>query len=508
PVLTGGLAAAAALPGLRFPFLSDDWAQVEAAGSVWPPWHTPFADFRPLYMASLWLDRQIAGLSPAFFHLTNVMLIALAAFLVVVVVRRYTGDARIATGAGLLFALHPYHVENAAWIAARSDPLYAVPLLLAALAYDRWRDRRRGLPLAALALFESALLAKEMAIVLPVALILIGALDRKRRPDVGEWTRGLAPLLLLAVLHFALLRPWALGGPGRTLLGGFGSAWIAHGLGYAAAAILPADVEILTAHPVPWGAGALFVLGLLLVMARLRSGAIPRPALAAMPLFAVLLIPALVGFQERYLFLPSAASALALAALLRAARGRVAAGLSLVLASFLIAASVMQWSDWRQAALASDRLVEDLVRAGRRPGVREIVVANMPFRVRGGSVAGDFQAALALSDGRPLPVRAAAYISYASAGSDALDGTPGTALRSPPPFAEVWVRVPHAPFSHYVGPLPPGGGPGQEATQVLESATGTLVFDGRGGVRIRIPPSGDGGRAAYAWVGGRLRPLF
>ena len=43
------------------PFLSDDWAQVEAAESG-PPLRTPFGDFRPLFMATLWLDRRLAGL--------------------------------------------------------------------------------------------------------------------------------------------------------------------------------------------------------------------------------------------------------------------------------------------------------------------------------------------------------------------------------------------------------------------------------------------------------------
>ena len=36
------------------------------------------------------------GVSPAFFHLTNLLLIATSAALVVAVARRYTGDARLA----------------------------------------------------------------------------------------------------------------------------------------------------------------------------------------------------------------------------------------------------------------------------------------------------------------------------------------------------------------------------------------------------------------------------
>jgi hypothetical protein len=53
--------------------------------------------------------------------LTNLLLISAAAALVVVLIRRYTASAPLAGAAGILFALHPYHVENAAWIAARPN---------------------------------------------------------------------------------------------------------------------------------------------------------------------------------------------------------------------------------------------------------------------------------------------------------------------------------------------------------------------------------------------------
>jgi hypothetical protein len=508
PLLAALAAAVLALPGLGLPFLSDDWIQMEAAGADAPPPRTPFADFRPLYMATLWLDRRLWGLSPGPAHLANLVLIAAAAALVVIVARRYTGDARLAAGAGLLFALHPYHVENAAWIAARGDPLAAVPLLLAAAAYDRWRVGARGLPLTALLLFEMALLCKETAVVLAPALILIGLLDRTRRPPAGEWLRGHLALALVALGHFLLLRPWVLGGPGRTLLQNVGPRALETGLGFAVAAVVPAPVEVLAFRPALLaGLAAGTALGLVIV-ARLRSGAFSPIAASASLLFAALLLPSLVGFQERYFFLPAAASCLALAALLRDCRGAAAWTLGAFLAAGWVAGAAVHWRNWREAAVASRSLVDGLVQASQRPGVGEIVVANMPHRVRGGSVAGDFRAALLLSGGRPVPVRAAAWICYATAADDALDGPPGTAIRRPPaqPIAEVWLRVPGAPYFDFVGPLPKAP-PGEGAAR-HDTPSGTLLFDGRGGVRVRIEPSPGRGRAAYAWVRGALRPLF
>jgi hypothetical protein len=494
------LAVLASIPGLWLPFLSDDWAQIEAVGRC-PVARTPFGDFRPLYMTTLWLDRRIGGLSPTLFHLTNVLWIAATAALVVILARRYTGDGRLALATGLIFALHPFHVENAAWIGARSDPVFAVPFLLAAVFYDRWRVKASGLPLLALLSFEAALLAKESAVTLPLFLLVIALLDPTRRPARGEWWRGYSTLALVAGAHFLLLRTWVLGGAGRTLLGGFGPGWVKHGLGLAAAAILPVHVEILAARPVLYGTLALSVLALLLLVARLRSKRIPPEALAGAATFGVLLLPCVVGFQERYLFLPVAASSLFLASLVRAVRGRWAVLLFSVLIAGWAYGCFVQWNAWQDAAIASRRLVEDLVRVSLDSGTREIVIANAPFRVHGGSVAGDLGAALRLSGGRPVPVRCSAYVSYPTPDADLLDGPPSVSIRKPPPYAEVVLHVREDPFSHFIGPRPLQGA-------VLSQREGSIVFEAEGMVRIRVLPDPERGRAAYAWVGGHLMRLF
>jgi hypothetical protein len=482
------------------PFLSDDWAQVDAVGAG-PVARTPFNDFRPLYMATLWLDRRIGGLSPSLFHVTNLLWIAATAALVVVLARRYTGDARLALASGLVFSLHPFHVENAAWIGARSDAVFAVPFLLAAICYDRWRERASGLPLLALISFEAALLAKETAVTLPLLLLVMGLADPGRRPGRREWSRGYATLVLTAVVHFLVLRPWVLGGFGRTLTEGLGSGWIKNGLGLAAAAILPVDAEILVARPAVYGALTLLTVILLLVLAQLGSSRISRHALGAAAAFAILILPYLVGFQERYLFFPTAASSLFLASLIRAARGRLAVLLYSMLAAGWSFGCVQQWTGWMDAARASRRLVSDLVRESLENGNREMVIANMPFRVHGGSVAGDLSAALRLSGGRPLTVRAMTYVSYPTADADFLDGPPSVAIRLPPPDAVVRLRVREGPFSRLVWPRP-----SRDPVQVRTEGTTTLRGGGR--VEIRIIPAAGGDRAAYAWVGGRLVRLF
>jgi hypothetical protein len=487
-----------ALPGLAFPFLSDDWIQIESVESG-VPLRTPFEDFRPIYMMSLWLDRALWGLSPAGFHLTNALLIAVCAALVVQVCRRYTGERALAGAAGLLFALHPYHVENAAWIGARGDPLVAVPFLAALLAYDRWRSRRTGIPWLAIGLFVIALLAKETAVSLAPCLMAIGWIDRSRRPDSREWGRGYAPLLGVALLHFAIVRPYFLGGAGRTLAEGFGLGWVKNALGLGVAGFLPLDVSILAFRPWTWGSVAL-VLGLAVLIAAWRGSGVGRIAFGATLVFILLLAPYVVGFQERYLFLPAAASALVLASLIRSARRYAATAISVFLAVAWLACGAVQWLDWREAARASERLVEQLSLASRDPAVEEIVVANMPLRVRGGSVGGDFRAALALSGEREVSVLAATWVSYPSSSAEAL-AEDESALERGQESVYVRLQVSRSPFSRYIGPEPGTAGGGRA------TGTGAVARLPDGTLRVRVDLAPGRGRAVYAWSGGELIPL-
>jgi hypothetical protein len=501
PLFAATVAACAGLPGLFIPFLADDWSHLEsvAQGTLSP---TPFGYFRPLCMASYSFDRWLWGHAPPFFHLTNLALICAVAALVVVVIRRFTGRPSLAALAGLLFALHPYHVECAAWISARPDPLFSLCYLAAVLAYDRWRISLRGLPIAALALAECALLAKETAISLPLFLVMIGLCDRERPPTRREWTRGYSTMLAQTAVHLLIVRPWALGGLNISVQGASSLRWLKNLLAFGLAAILPAHTEYLEDRWAVWGGAAILVMAALLVSVRPRSGGTPRIALAALIAFPVLLGPSFISFQSRYLFLASGASSLALAALIDAGGRRFRnLALLLILPGWLLA-SAEQWVGWFEAGQVSTRLVGDLVRATRGPGVREIIVANMPHRVHGAPVNGDFRAAVSLSGAANLKILAATLIDLRSPAEDALDGAPAAAVRYPPPVGEVRLRVTERRYSRYVWPPRPEGG------ERLEREWGSIVYGQDGRLQIDIAPDRDRGRSACFWTKEGIQPLF
>ena len=95
--------------------------------------------------------------------------------------------------------------------------------------------------------------------------------------------------------------------------------------------------------------------------------------------------------------------------------------------------------------------------ASREPDVEQIVVANMPFRVHGASVGGDFTAALGILGERATEVRAALWVSNARPDDDGLAGEGDDPIRITPAGAEVRVRVNRGPFARVVGPRPPAG---------------------------------------------------
>ena len=136
--------------------------------------------WRPVATLGWALEYAIHGRAPLGYHLVNVLLHALATALVVLLARRVLeaasppGAAAGALGAGILFALHPAHVEAVAPIVGRTDLLAAAgglgALLLALGPRTPWRLA------AAFAALLAGMLSKETAAAIPLLYALVAAL--------------------------------------------------------------------------------------------------------------------------------------------------------------------------------------------------------------------------------------------------------------------------------------------------------------------------------------------
>ena len=152
---------------------------------------------RPLTRASYFLDAALFGMVPAAFLATNLLLHLITVLLVHALAFARLGDARAAFVAALVFALQPAHAETVAYASGRSTGLMAALVVAGFLLHERRR------PIASLVCFALACLAKEVALVFPLLLLLWEI----TRPSPRMKPVAAATLLAGALAAVALLSP-------------------------------------------------------------------------------------------------------------------------------------------------------------------------------------------------------------------------------------------------------------------------------------------------------------
>ncbi len=164
--------------GLKHIFTGDLWGFSDA--------YIPVCHYRPLYLAWLWSVRHLFSAAPGWFHLCALLTHVAAVYLAFLVARELLKHDVPAACAAAFFALHPTKVETVAWITAATEPLQAVFVFGALLAFLRTRETQHRRALGAVICFVlalAALLVKETAVVLPV---IIFALEWLLSGDGGQ----------------------------------------------------------------------------------------------------------------------------------------------------------------------------------------------------------------------------------------------------------------------------------------------------------------------------------
>ncbi len=136
--------------------------------------------WRPVRHFTLVVDHVLFGDDPAGYHAHSLLWHVLCVLLVYRVSRRIFADAGPAFLTALVFAVHPIHVEAVTGVANRKESLSLAFALMALLGYARFLDgagpRRWPWALASAFAWIVSLLAKEVSIVLPMALVAYEAL--------------------------------------------------------------------------------------------------------------------------------------------------------------------------------------------------------------------------------------------------------------------------------------------------------------------------------------------
>jgi tetratricopeptide (TPR) repeat protein len=380
------------LPAVRGGMLWDDSGHVTRLGlrdlhGLWLIWSVPGAtqQYYPLLHSAFWVEHRLWGDSVFCYHLVNIALHAIAAYLVVKIARRLSLPG--AWLAGLLVALHPLSVEAVAWISEQKSTLSGVFFLAAALAYLKFDEsRKRTAYLAALAWFVGALLAKTVTAVLPGVLLVVLWWRRGRI----EWRRDALPLVPWFVLGASagLFTVWV----ERSLIGARGAEFALTPVQrlllagrafwfYAAKALWPAGLAFFYPR---WNIDPAAAWQYLFPAAWIAAACVSwrmaprnRGPLAAFLIFSGALFPVLGFFNiypfrysfvaDHFAYLAAMAVLLPIASAVTVATGRIMPARAAALPGILIAAGLGAIT-WQQASIYRDE--ETLYRATleRNPG--------------------------------------------------------------------------------------------------------------------------------------------
>jgi len=446
-----GLAVIVALPSLMNGFTYDDVWIVSANPAVrepsglfrlltatyWPATEGHGALWRPLTLAAFALQWLLGGGTPLVFHAVAVVMTGVAAGLVAALAGRLFGPVTALTG-GLLFAVHPVHVEVTATVVGQAELWAAIAYLGAMLA--AWQvcvsasARERAAWITAIGIAVTlGLGAKEHVVTIPMAIGLVWwryATAVGRPLAVVAREQAAAAVVVLGVLAgYLVARAAVLGG-----VAGVGG--VATGLDPASpwrriAVMLPVSLRWLELLFVPWrlsadyspqhlvpdaslsaihGVAIFAWLGLAALLWRGRAR-LPAAAFGG-SLFAItiaivanVVVPLEVLLAERLLFLPSVGWAIAVGGVVAlgaasSARRWLVPGVVLVVLAFG-ARSVARAGVWR----SNETLFAQMLREAPKSYRTHWALGAQAF-ARGDSADGEreWRDAIRLNPAHPQPL--------------------------------------------------------------------------------------------------------
>ena len=164
--------------------------------------------YRPLIALNYYLDFHLFGQNSKVLHLENVLLHAGNTALLFQLASRLLPAAapRAPLLAALIFAVHPVNSEPVSWIAGRTDPLACLFILVAAIFLVKGLESGRARhTLCCVLLMSAGVLAKETALLfVPGSLLLVYAWPRIHPGASAERAKRQGQVLLVCYLSVGL----------------------------------------------------------------------------------------------------------------------------------------------------------------------------------------------------------------------------------------------------------------------------------------------------------------
>ncbi len=187
--------------------------------------------YRPLLVTSYALNYAISDLNPVGYHLVNLGFHTGSAFLVFLILEAMLGSSGLpatftALAVAFIFAVHPFNSEVVNYITARSSVMCSFFYLLSFYCWILFRNVAAGFSLrpmstpyylASLLAFLLAMLTKEIAITLPVMLVLYDMYFYRSTPKSATrrcYHLSYLPYILLGAVPYLIYRFRVYGGIG------------------------------------------------------------------------------------------------------------------------------------------------------------------------------------------------------------------------------------------------------------------------------------------------------
>lgn len=191
----------------------------------------------PLTLVSHMLDVELFGVNPGAHHAVNVVFHAANSILLFVILLKASGSYWCSLLVAAIFAVHPLHAENVAWVSGRKDLLSTFFWFLALYAYLGYVRSRSMWRMAGVSgLYALSLLAKPMGVTFPFVLLLLDAWPLKRLELTWQSIRARLDLIWEKAPLFAL-----------TLLGSYGAWYLQHAGGATADLDVPFSSKLANA---------------------------------------------------------------------------------------------------------------------------------------------------------------------------------------------------------------------------------------------------------------------
>ena len=326
--------------------------------------------YHPLVSLSFALEYHFFGLDPFVYHATNLVLHCAGTALALLFVFLLTGSVGAGFIAGLLFGLHPTHVESVAWIAERKDVLCAFFFFGSLVLYTRYLRIASSLLLQlAFVFFMLSLLSKSMAMTLPFVLLLIDYY-LGRRIDKSSLVEK-APFFLFALV-FALLSLLAHDVPHATIPFTLVQRFFAASYGilfYIAKLFVPVGLSAVYPYDgvlgdklplLAYAAPLILAAAAAVIWRTLRPG---KTVLFGLLFFIITISPVLhlipigQGFPaDRFLYIPSLGIFFVMAVALASAARKSRHALAGITAACVVAVCVLSLMTWQRTKVWHDSI--------------------------------------------------------------------------------------------------------------------------------------------------------